>query len=458
MAAAAGQVAATIAKIAIGLVQKEQADQPAEERQSQIMGALNSIQETLKSIQVQQEQLADIEMLHSSLVVIQTWQDGYPSAVENNDTDQIQGYLQAFNSKGAEGAVYNVQNIFDVLTGQDEAGSGESGVTPLVEIWHDQSYHKMYTPAINGAYTFTLKNYLDDFDQALGWAFGLAGFAMTCQIIALQETTDLADNTTTPEEIQNEVEQITSQFTASVTGVFGAAYKQFPAFVKKFKVDYHDQGSKLTNWFRMWRNNTHVKNYTPIAGDQHLINPLMDFPGSGALARAYELYPTPCDDAEGIYPEVEFRFDETAHPLKGFATVYSRDGDLPLMTYNIEGRMGLTTTTDTSYWPSGVDTWFLNIPFNVLPVSSKDSKTTAPAFVLLLTDSANTQEWPWDIGRASPLEYWILRDDGAIQSPWVRTDGGPALPPGQQPTATSPNPDDNGQNQSQWTPDGFSQN
>ncbi|RBQ77795.1 hypothetical protein FVER14953_21633 [Fusarium verticillioides] len=52
MAAAAGQVAAIIARIAIGLIQKEQADQVAEERQTQIMDALNKIQGTLQTIQV----------------------------------------------------------------------------------------------------------------------------------------------------------------------------------------------------------------------------------------------------------------------------------------------------------------------------------------------------------------------------------------------------------------------
>ncbi|TVY78959.1 hypothetical protein Focb16_v008273 [Fusarium oxysporum f. sp. cubense] len=272
---------------------------------------------------------------------------------------------------------------------------------------------------------FILKEYLDDFDKALGWAFGMAGFALACQIIALQ---DLADKSTTHEEIQDEVEQLTSQFTANVNEVFETAYKQFPAFVKKFKLSYQDEGSNLTSLFRMWRNNSHVKNYTPIAGGPHLINPLDEFPNSGYPAQAFEVYPTPCDDAEGIYPEVEFKFDETDHPLKGLATIYSRDGDLPLLTYSIEGRMGLTTTTDPSYWDPGVDTnGILKIPFNVLP----------------------------DIGSASPLEYWILRDDGTIQSPWVRTDGGPALPPGQQPTAPGPNPVDDGQQQSQWRPDQF---
>ncbi|KAG5794295.1 hypothetical protein H9Q69_006647 [Fusarium xylarioides] len=453
MAAAAGQVAATIAKIAISLIQKEQADQAAEERQDQIMSALNDIQQTLQTIQVQQEQLADIGMLHSSLLVIQNWQEGYPTAVKNNDTEEINRYLQAFNGKGADGAASNVLNIFNILTGQGEAPSGVSGATPLVRIWHDQSYDKMYSQD-----ALILQEYLVDFDQSLGWAFGVAGFALACQIIAIQ---DLADKTTTPQEIQNEVDQITSQFAANVTQVFETAYQQFPAFVKKFKVNYHDEGSNLTNWFRMWRNNSHVKNYTPIAGDPHMISPFNEFPNSLSLSQAYELYPAPCDDAEGIYPEVEFRFDETAHPLKGFATIYSRDGDLPLQGYLIEGRMGLTTTTDPSYWPSWVGTpGIINMSFNVLPVSKKHSNTDAPAFVILLNEGSNvdTQGWPWDIGSASPLEYWILRDDGTIQSPWVRTDGGPALPPGQQPTAPGPNPDDDGQNQSQWTPDQFGQN
>ncbi|VTT63493.1 unnamed protein product [Fusarium fujikuroi] len=451
--AAAGQVAGTVAKIAISLIEKEQAEQAADERQYQIMRALNNIQGTLQTIQVQQEQLADIGMLHSSLQVIETWRDGYPTAVQNNDTEQIKSYIQAFNSKGAEGAAYNVQNIFNVLTGQGEAASGESGATPLVQIWHDQSYEKMYSQD-----ALILQQYLVDFDNALAWAFATAGFALTCQIIALQ---DLADKNMTHEEIQNEVDQITSQFTANVNGVFDTAYEQFPAFVKKFKLSYQDQGSNLTNWFRMWRNNSHIKNYTPIAGGPHVLSPFNDFPNSLSLAQAYELYPAPCDDAEGIYPEVEFRFDETAHPLYGLATIYSRDGDLPLQAYNIEGRMGLTTTADPSYWGLGPDaTGIINITFNVLPVSTKYSKTDAPAFVLLLNKGANidTQGWPWDIGSASPLEYWILRDDGTIQSPWVRTDGGPTLPPLQQPTAPGPNPVDDGQNQSQWTPDQFVQN
>ncbi|KAJ4044418.1 hypothetical protein NW756_004752 [Fusarium oxysporum] len=200
----------------------------------------------------------------------------------------FRGYLRAFNSKGADGAASNVQNIFNVLTGQGQAASGQSGATPLVQIWHDQSYDKMYSQD-----AFILKEYLDDFDKALWWAFSMAGFALACQIIALQ---DLADKSTTHEEIQDEVEQLTSQFTANVNEVFETAYKQFPAFVKKFKLSYQDEGSNLTNLFRMWRNNSHVKNYTPIAGGPHLINPLDEFPNSGYPAQAFEVYPTPCDD------------------------------------------------------------------------------------------------------------------------------------------------------------------
>ncbi|EXK78946.1 hypothetical protein FOQG_16395 [Fusarium oxysporum f. sp. raphani 54005] len=124
------------------------------------------------------------------------------------------GTIGVFRGKGADGAAYNVQNIFNVLTGQGQAASGQSGATPLVQIWHDQSYDKMYSQD-----AFILKEYLDDFDKALWWAFGMAGFALACQIIALQ------DKSTTHEEIQDEVEQLTSQFTANVNEVFETAYK-----------------------------------------------------------------------------------------------------------------------------------------------------------------------------------------------------------------------------------------
>ncbi|KAF4494442.1 hypothetical protein FAGAP_9427 [Fusarium agapanthi] len=248
MAAAALQAAGTVIKIAVSSIEKHQADSAAQDRQNQIMSALNGIQDTLRSIQIQQENLADIGMLHSSLTLIETWKNGYPPAVQNNDIDQINSYLQAFNIKGEGGAEYIVQNFFDVLTGLGQVPPGQSGANPLVQVWHDRSYDKMYTPDANGLYTFALKNYLDGFDKALGWMFSRAGFALICHIIALQ---DLANKTTTPEEVDNEVRQLTGQYTANVNDVFNMAYAHFPPFVKKFKVNYQDEGSNLIHWFRM---------------------------------------------------------------------------------------------------------------------------------------------------------------------------------------------------------------
>ncbi|KAF5249559.1 hypothetical protein FANTH_5152 [Fusarium anthophilum] len=445
MAAAAFQAAGTVAKIAISLIEKHEADSVAQARQTQITGALNSIQKTLESTQIQQEYLADIGMLHSSLAILEGWQTYYPSAVQSNDTSQINSYLRAFNNKGEGGAEDIVQNFFDVLMGRGQAPPGQPTATPLVQAWHDQSYDKMYTPDANGQYTFTLKNYLDDFDTALGWALSWAGFALLCQIIALQ---DLADKNTAPEEMKPEIKQFADQFTANATDVFNMAYDRFPPFVKKFKVNYQDEGSNLTNWFRMWRNNSHVKNYNPIAGGP---NPLVVF-GKGYPGMVFEVFPAACDDAEGIYPEVEFRFDETDHPLKGLATIYSRAGGLPLLMYNAEGRKGLTTTTNPTDTDPGANiSQVSQAVFNVLPVSTPYSNTGAPAFVLLLSQGIDTQEWAWDIGSTSPLAYWILRDDGAMQSTWVRTVGSPALPPDQQITAaTGSNPVDDGQHPSHW--------
>ncbi|KAF5633113.1 uncharacterized protein FTJAE_7292 [Fusarium tjaetaba] len=445
MAAAAFQAAGTIAKIAISFIEKDRADSAAQDRQNQIMGALNGIQNTLQSMQVQQENLADIGMLYSSLTLIEAWKNEYPTAVQNRDTDQINSYLQAFNIKGEGGAGYIVQNIFSVLTGQGQTTPGQSGATPLVQVWHDQSYDKMYTPDTNGQFTFTLKNYLDDLDQVLGWVLGEAGFALICQIIALQ---DLAHKTTAPEEIENEVEQITNQFTANANDL-----------------NYQDEGSNLTNWFRMWRTNSHVKNYNPIAGGPNPLvgigDPRLGEPTPLELIKGYaprlvfDVYPAACDEAEGIYPEVEFRFDETDHPLKGLATIYSRAGGLPLLMYNVEGRQGLTTTTDPN--ATAAPAYFSQvspISFNVLPVSTQYSQTDAPAFVLVLSQGIDTRGWAWDVGSASPLAYWILRDDGALQTTWVRTLGSPAVPPGQQSSAaTGPNPVDNGQHPSHWLVD-----
>ncbi|KAF5555734.1 hypothetical protein FMEXI_1421 [Fusarium mexicanum] len=446
MAAAAFQAAGTVAKIAISLIEKHEVDSVAQARQTQIMGALNSIQETLQSTQIQQEYLADIGMLHSSLTILEGWQTYYPSAVQSNDTSQINSYLRAFNNKGEGGAENIVQNFFDVLMGRGQAPPGQLTATPLVQAWHDQSYGKMYTPDANGQYTFTLKNYLDDFDTALGWALSWAGFALISLRQADPISIDLADKNTTPEEMKPEIKQFADQFTANATDVFNMAYDRFPPFVKKFKLTYQDEGSNLTNWFRIWRKNSHVKTYNPIAGGPNFRT------GYELGYPIYEVYPAACDDAEGIYPEVEFRFDETDHPLKGLATIYSRAGGLPLLVYQTDGRSGLTTATNpASYSPGCTVRQVSQITFNVLPVSTQYSHTDAPAFVLLLSQGIDTQGWKWDIGSASPLAYWILRDDGAMQSTWVRTVGSPELPPGQQSTAaTGPNPVDDGQNMSHW--------
>jgi hypothetical protein len=234
-------------------------------------------------------------------------------------------------------------------------------------------------------------------------------------------------------------------------------YELFPPFVKKFKVNYQDEGSNLTNWFRMWRNNSHVKNYNPIAGGPNpVFVPSLEQVFDRSVPRQlFEVYPAACDDAEGIYPEVEFRFDETGHPLKGPAIIYSRAGGAPLLMYNIEGRQGLTTVTNPGATDQSADISDVSqVIFNVLPVSTQYSQTDAPAFVLLFYQGPDTQGWAWDVGSANPLAYWILRDDGAMQSTWVREFGGPATPPGQQSTAaTGPNPVDGGRHPSHWRVD-----
>ncbi|KAJ4129101.1 hypothetical protein NW768_007632 [Fusarium equiseti] len=444
------EVAGIVADVAMGLINQAVDGQATAERQEQVMNALTQIQDALEGLQVQQEQLADIEMLFPAVSLIEAWQKGYPIALQNNDTEQISTFLTAFNKKGAGGAEDNIQVIFDLLRGKGEASSGQSGATPLVQLWHNQSYQKMY----NAPFQFTMKNYLDDFDNAIGWAFGMAGFALACQIIAIQQ---LADKTTTQDEIKSETEKLRSDFTVHTNKVLSLAYEQFPSFVQKFKASYQDKGSNLKIWFRMWRNNTHVKNYSPLVGPGNAWY-TTEWSADPYGGQIFEVYPAECDDAEGIYPAVEFRFDETNHPLYGPATIYSRVGGLPLSTYVVSPgpRCGLTTTTDFSYWASTIRPCeFAELQFNVLPVSSGDSKTPAPAFVLQLASKPSQQSWAWDIGSPKPLEYWILRDDGSDQSTWVSPggsdeSGNPILPPGQLSTTAGPNPVDNGQNQSQW--------
>jgi hypothetical protein len=107
---------------------------------------------------------------------------------------------------------------------------------------------------------------------------------------------------------------------------------------------------------------------------------------------------------------------------------------------------GLTTTSDPNNWIEGAG--FFTAEFNVLPVSSEDSGTDAPGFVLMLANV--TSPMLWNPGTASPLGYWILRDDGIQQTDWVKTSGSESTVPGEPSRAPGPNPVDNGKNQTRW--------
>ncbi|KAL9564459.1 hypothetical protein ACKAV7_010911 [Fusarium commune] len=212
----------------------------------------------------------------------------------------------------------------------------------------------------------------------------MAGYALMCQIIALRV---LAAPTMSASDLQGEADQYTSYFKNNATAVLGVAYEQFPPFVKKFKPNYTDTGPNLNPWFRMWYNETHVKNYVGWTGSDCNVED------------DQKLYPLACDDDEGIYPAAEFRFDEANHPLSGPATLISRMEGAFVSIYNCEytgansnvGDMsgansaGLTKTTDPQYWCSGVE--FTQALFNVLPLSSEDiGGNPAPGFLLLVAN------------------------------------------------------------------------
>jgi hypothetical protein len=55
------------------------------------------------------------------------------------------------------------------------------------------------------------------------------------------------------------------------------------------------------------------------------------------------LAPLECDSDEGTYPELEFRFDATNHPLHGLATLVTRAERATLNIYNGDFS-GLTMT------------------------------------------------------------------------------------------------------------------
>lgn len=75
----------------------------------------------------------------------------------------------------------------------------------------------------------------------------------------------------------------------------------------------------------------------------------------------YQIYKLDCDDEEGIYPALEFRFDETSHSLNGLATLISRVEGATVNMYTIGQNTGepgngtgLTTTTDSQNWVDGI--------------------------------------------------------------------------------------------------------
>ncbi|KAF5001517.1 hypothetical protein FGRMN_988 [Fusarium graminum] len=439
----------TIIDISSDLILDGAAEQAADARQAQILKSLRTIQTSIQNLAIEEEDLTDIIRMAPSITDVETWQKGYPLAVEANDTASIKSYLTQFNSKGSDGAADIITNIFNVLTGE---GIGP-GTTPLLQMWHLQSYKKMYTP-IDGQYTFTLKNYLDDYDNIISWGLSMAGYALVCQIIAMQ---DLADKSTPAQSITDEATSIKQAFKTKADDVLSVAYEQFPSFIKKFKPNYTDVGTNLDQWFRMWLPGQHIKNYVGWTGDARdpLNSENYGAPGY-STNYMYQIYPLDCDDDEGIYPAVEFRFDQANHPLNGPATLISRVDGATVSIYNFndsddEGvpldmsgpnSAGLTTTIDPQYWVDGVT--FTQASFNILPVSAEDmGNNPAPGFVLMVANAPSDPQhgiFEWVPGTASPLSYWILRDDGLDQSSWVQTPGSASNAPGDDSRAPSPNP------------------
>jgi hypothetical protein len=215
--------------------------------------------------------------------------------------------------------------------------------------------------------------------------------------------------TTKPEEINNETEKRRKDFFANVDLVLGMAYDLFPPFVKKFKPSYTETGTNLGQWFRIWRSGCHVKNFTVSMGDGNNVDPVYQVSGPNTSGCVFQIFPILCDDSEGIYPELEFRFNESYHPLYGLTSLIPRMNGDSVFVYTISngGPNGtsLTTTSDPINWREGAD--FFTVAFNVLPVSSEDSGTDAPGFILMPANvaSPNDQQWLWNPGAASPLGY-----------------------------------------------------
>ncbi|KAM0243900.1 hypothetical protein ACHAP5_006757 [Fusarium lateritium] len=436
------EVIGKIAEVTADLLKDAEADQATTERQNQIMSALGKIQDTLQKLQVAQEESTNIERISPSFTLISTWQKEFPVAVKDNNTADISSYLQTFNSKGEDGAAYHIQNIFNVLTGRGLGSGTNQETTPMLQSWQLQSYQKMYAP-VNGQYTFTLKNYLDDYDKTISWALGMAGYALVCQIIALQ---DLAQKSTPAADISHQAKDIINGFKANTDAVLNLAYTYFPSFVQKFKPSYKEQGTKLNHWFRLWCPGLHVKNYVGWTGDGNSDGG--DYSNDPTMGITYNISAMDCDSSEGIYPELEFRFDEKNHPLNGPAKLISRMDGATVSIYcygdgNGEFSAGLTTTTDPSYWRDGMR--FIPASFNVLPLSVEDMKgVDAPGVRLVVANDPSVNPgmaWGWTMGFINNNNTWILRHDGLVQSSWVKGPDTASTVPGEPSRAPKSNPE-----------------
>ncbi|EXK86377.1 hypothetical protein FOQG_09649 [Fusarium oxysporum f. sp. raphani 54005] len=369
------------------------------------MTALGNIQKTLDSLQDKQQQQTNIAIIGGSLTSIKTWQTRYATATKFNNTSEINTLINEFN----ENAPTYITKIFNVLNGQ---GLGP-GTAPLLKSWHAASYAKMYTP-VNGQYAFTLRNYLDDYNSIVSWVISMAA---------------LAAPTMSASYFQGEADQYTSDFQTNATAVLGVAYDQFAPFVKKFKPNYTDVGPNLNQWFRMWYNETHVKNYIGWRGSSRNVEDDQNYgvPQFNAGNNEYQLYPLACDDDEvHIYNCEDTGASSNLGDMSGVNSA------------------GLTTTADSQYWCSGVT--FNQAIFNVLPLSSEDmGGNTAPGFLLLVANPPTDKQhgifdpqFPSTV--SSKQKYCILRDDGLDQTSWVQTQNSASTAPGDNSEVPSPNP------------------
>lgn len=232
-----------------------------------------------------------------------------------------------------------------------------------------------------------------------------------------------------PSDIEKEADAIMDEFKTQATDVLGVAYDQFPSFVKFFKTSYTDKGPNLTYWFRMWRSGSHVKNHVSWDKDE-----APDFPDSDCWA----IKPMECDSDKGIYPELEFRFDATNHPLYAPATLISRIEGAAVNIF-VGNFAGLTTSTVASDWPKNVTIY--PATFSIPPLSADDMDgSKAPGFLPLVTNPPSTNDLLWPTPPRGLIGgYWILRDDGLQQTPWVKTPDTPSYVPGEPSRAPGPN-------------------